>query len=279
MTKIPDLTRWHQSIARLMEDDSDSARIDELLKGAEALVAGNSSMAIVYPQDGPPEVTHHRLLASEQPGAQVERYVNGAYLLDPFYHTAMGEEREGLFLLREVAPDAFRQTEYFRMYYREAQLIDEACFLVRGDGGTIASLSIGRTAAPGRSRFSRQDRSLLQSLLPLVQSVLKQWMRNRDPAQLREESFGSRLDSALLHFGSSVLTQRECEVLHMSMRGHSVKSMAAKLDASIDTIKTHRKRIYAKLDVGSQAELFYLFISALRHDNGAERDPFAALNR
>ncbi|KUJ83068.1 MULTISPECIES: LuxR family transcriptional regulator [Microbulbifer] len=278
MTSNPDLAQWHQCIANLLDCDSDSERIAELLRGTEALVRGNSSMAILYPADGSPEVTHHRLLANEHPSMQVDRYVDGAYLLDPFYRSAADEHREGLFLLREVAPDAFGKTEYFRVYYREARLIDEACFLVRSEEGVIASLSIGRAPDPGSARFTRQEMVLLKALSPLVEKILKRWIHNRNRAMPSRENFGKRLDSALHHFGSSVLTHRECEVLHMTMRGHSIKSMAERLDASVDTIKTHRKHIYAKLDVSSQSELFYLFISALRHHSGTNPDPLAALH-
>ncbi|UHQ54035.1 helix-turn-helix transcriptional regulator [Microbulbifer sp. YPW16] len=279
MTTAPDLSQWHQCIATLLDCESDSQRIYELLKGAEALVQGNSSMAIIYPSDSAPEITHHRLLANEKPSTQVDRYVDGAYLLDPFYRAAVDDNRQGLFLLREVAPDAFGETEYFRMYYREANLTDEACYLVVGDSGIIASLSIGRAADLGGGRFSRQEVDLLHALWPLVESVLRKWINNRVRPRGTGESFGKRLDNALRNFGSSTLTPRECEVLHMTMRGHSIKSMAEKLDASVDTIKTHRKHIYTKLDVTSQSELFYLFISALRHHSEADPDPLSSLDK
>ncbi|AOS96408.1 Oxygen regulatory protein NreC [Microbulbifer aggregans] len=279
MMTTPDLTAWHQCLATLFECETDSLRIRELLRGAEALVDGNSSMAILYPAHSEPEITHHRLLANEQPSTQVDRYIEGAYLLDPFYRAAVDEKRQGLFFLRDVAPDAFSQTEYFRMYYREAKLIDEACYLVRGEGGVIASLSIGRASEFGGGRFSRQQAALLHSLWPLVRSLLSRWISQRDNIESSEGSFGHRLDHALESFGSSVLTKRECQVLHMTMRGHSIKSMADKLDASVDTIKTHRKHIYAKLDVTSQSELFYLFISALRHHNNNDPDPLASLEK
>lgn len=279
MNITSDLTLWHQCIANLLNSDSVSQRIYELLRGAESLVRGNSSMAILYPADAAPEVAHHRLLANEQPSAQVDRYVEGAYLFDPFYRAAMDEKQEGFFLLREVAPDAFTQTEYFRMYYREANLGDEACYLVRGADGVIASLSIGRASDLGGGRFSTQEIALLRSLSPLIENILRKWIQAHASVEHQQESFGKRLESALKNFGSSLLTNRECQVLHMTMRGHSIKSMAEKLDASVDTIKTHRKHIYAKLDVTSQSELFYLFISALRHHSGSDPDPLTSLGK
>ena len=50
------------------------------------------------------------------------------------------------------------------------------------------------------------------------------------------------------------LTQREKEILSNLSKGNSFKMIAAELDISIDTVRTHIKRIYEKLQVHSQTE-------------------------
>jgi DNA-binding NarL/FixJ family response regulator len=50
------------------------------------------------------------------------------------------------------------------------------------------------------------------------------------------------------------LTQREKEILHNLSKGNSFKMIAAELTISIDTVRTHIKRIYEKLQVHSQTE-------------------------
>lgn len=50
------------------------------------------------------------------------------------------------------------------------------------------------------------------------------------------------------------LTDREKEVLHLLSKGNSYKMMAASLFISIETIRSHIKRIYEKLQVHSQTE-------------------------
>ena len=43
---------------------------------------------------------------------------------------------------------------------------------------------------------------------------------------------------------------------------------------SEDTIKSHRKNVYVKLDIGTQSELFSLFIEALANAQGVlGKDP------
>lgn len=50
------------------------------------------------------------------------------------------------------------------------------------------------------------------------------------------------------------LTERESEILQSLTKGNSYKMIAADLGISIDTVKTHIKRIYSKLQVHSEAE-------------------------
>lgn len=71
------------------------------------------------------------------------------------------------------------------------------------------------------------------------------------------------LHLALDDFGSSLLTDRETQVINLVLHGHSTKSIAARLKISVETVKLHRKHAYAKLEINSQAELFYLFLDSL----------------
>jgi len=50
------------------------------------------------------------------------------------------------------------------------------------------------------------------------------------------------------------LTNREKEILQLLSRGNSFKMIAASLFLSIDTVRTHIKRVYDKLHVNSQIE-------------------------
>ena len=50
------------------------------------------------------------------------------------------------------------------------------------------------------------------------------------------------------------LTARESEILSSLSRGNSYKLIAAEFSISIDTVRTHIKKIYEKLQVHSQTE-------------------------
>ncbi|MBT6825500.1 MAG: helix-turn-helix transcriptional regulator, partial [Rhodospirillales bacterium] len=53
------------------------------------------------------------------------------------------------------------------------------------------------------------------------------------------------------------------EVVSLILRGYSSISIGSMLDISVSTVKVHRKNIYAKLHISSQAELFSLFLPLL----------------
>jgi DNA-binding NarL/FixJ family response regulator len=66
-------------------------------------------------------------------------------------------------------------------------------------------------------------------------------------------------------------------VLQLILHGHSSQSIAGKLDIALRTVKLHRQNLYQKLDISSQAELFYLFIDSLSClGNGDNFDPLSA---
>jgi DNA-binding CsgD family transcriptional regulator len=64
-------------------------------------------------------------------------------------------------------------------------------------------------------------------------------------------------------FGEEVLTARERSVVKMILTGHSSNAIALHLDISLPTVKTHRRNIYAKMQISSQAELFSQFVQKL----------------
>lgn len=58
------------------------------------------------------------------------------------------------------------------------------------------------------------------------------------------------------------LSAREAEVMELLARGHSVARIAEMLVVSENTIRTHSKRIYAKLDIHKKQELVDLIEGA-----------------
>jgi DNA-binding CsgD family transcriptional regulator len=61
----------------------------------------------------------------------------------------------------------------------------------------------------------------------------------------------------------SPLTEREQEVLHLILAGKTNKGIAAELNISENTVKTHAKNIYSKYDVSSRSELISIHLKTM----------------
>ncbi|MBK0583247.1 helix-turn-helix transcriptional regulator, partial [Klebsiella pneumoniae] len=75
--------------------------------------------------------------------ASMLAYLNGLYLLDPFYQACREGLASGLYRLEEIAPDHFRQSEYYLSYFHDNVLEDEVQFILQVPGQGALSLSLG----------------------------------------------------------------------------------------------------------------------------------------
>jgi DNA-binding CsgD family transcriptional regulator len=118
--------------------------------------------------------------------------------------------------------------------------------------------------------FDQGDLNLLGALQPVINAAFSRYWQlivaQTDPSKAAD----SLLDDALAQFGAPMLTPREQEVTRYILRGHSSISVGLHLDISVTTVKTHRKHIYSKLGIGSQFELFSLFINHLVNEQGVQ---------
>lgn len=220
-------------------------------------------MVLYFPENAPPQALYSTYTGKVEYFRQVESYIHGVYILDPFYQASMKGMKAGAYRLNEVAPDNFKKTEYFRIYYRAINFDDELTYIQALPNGGHIHLSLGH--ASDRGRFSMQTVRFLKAVSPVTNAlILKHWtLTSADQPSDSTLNIQQTLQQALQRFGSSILTQREQAVLQLVLHGHSSKSAAERLDITLATVKLHRKHIYQKLDISSQAQLFYLFIDSL----------------
>lgn len=266
MSALADFSRVVTN-ATLQLDEPRSA--ETLGKGVREFVAADDVSLIRYHESGAPTIECTFPL-KRRGATALDRYVKGPFLLDPFYCAAAIENRFGVFRLSTLAPNGFKESEYFRTWYHECGFSDECGLLIPLESGFV-NLALGMT--DGSSKISKRQFDQLDTIAPAIEAlVCKHW---RDtPMAPAETALRERLHSALGAFGSSVLTRREQQVTELVLLGHSTRLVAEKLGISAETVKLHRKDAYAKLDISSQAELFYLFVDALAsHTGHGTEDP------
>ncbi len=203
----------------------------------------------------------------------LDLFVKGAFLIDPFYLAATQRQQRGFFHLKTIMPSGFKQTEYYRTWYSNSGLKDECGYLFSLPNNDIINISIGRTGK--LKKFSKKELTLLEDITPLIKNVCQQhWSQAEGDIQI--PNIREKMQHALDHFGASVLTQREKQVVHLILHGHTTKTVSEELNIVVETVKLHRKHAYAKFDINSQSELFYLFIDSLMSvDEYVEGDPLS----
>ncbi|MEO5325657.1 helix-turn-helix transcriptional regulator [Mesorhizobium sp. CC13] len=195
----------------------------------------------------------------------VALYQEGPYLLDPFHHAAV-ERKEGFWRMRELAPDRFYASEYFRSYYSQTKLAEEVGFFVPLPGKDAVVLSLMRLKASGP--FGTADARKLRDMAPLVIELCRQrWPElpeTEQPAPAEKNAPAPVNEFDRTHIWESLsLTVREMHVVDMVLQGHSTESIARSLGVAPGTVKVHRRNIHRKLGINSQAELFARFIQII----------------
>lgn len=185
-------------------------------------------------------------------------YLKGSFLLDPFYRAATLDGMRGVFALSELAPDNFRNSEYFHTWYTKSGFTDECGVLLSLPEGF---LHFTLTTMTPNYRFTRRRLSAVSDAMPAIEALAQaHWAASEEVV---EPTMRRQLHRALSTFGSSLLTNRERQVVELVLLGNSTRRIAEKLELSTETVKLHRKNSYAKLDISSQAELFRLFMDCM----------------
>ena len=250
---------WHQALARAMAASHGPQFAETLVDALASLVPVESVMINLERIGGAPSLLYERGIPAENRELLLKRYFSRGYLLDPFCLAVDQGLPEGFYSLGEIAPDDFFDSQYYKTYYLGAGSVEDCYFMLELNERERISLSLynGLSAQP----FQAEQLQLLRSLAPVILELGRQhWREAGNAEQAHSAEFERQLRESFMSFGEGLLTARELEVCHLLLRGHSAKSSARLLEISSETVRMHRKNLYTKLQIGSQAELFSQFI-------------------
>lgn len=190
----------------------------------------------------------------------VDEYLEGPYLLDPFFLASTGTVPPGLWRMSEIAPDRFYQGEYFRNYYAQTGLAEEVGYLI----DVHENLSIVVSLMRRTRRFSKAEIKTLRAVWPIIDAACRRnWHSMAKGDEDDVDGLEKSVERAFLTIGEGVLTPREREVVEHTLRGNSADAIGKMLGIASGTVRIHRKNIYSKLRISSQGELFSEFLSAI----------------
>ena len=255
------------ALAKAIADVGTGAGPRSILEFIDRLLPFTSSLVTVFDQHRPPVVLYDDIVP-ERHAIVVGPYLRGAYLLDPFYEHVLQGRDSRVIRLRDIQPDHFRKTEFYRSYYADTRLADEVGIAVQRTDGTYIFVSVG--LSQGSGVFSRRSCDKLTFFLPVVAALLvRHWGRAPSDGlcEHREDEGATSLavphptlDEILKRGEFLCLTARERETIALILKGHSSKSIAHVLGIAVGTVKNHRKNVYRKLSITSQSVLFARFL-------------------
>lgn len=256
------LARAAHWAASLLQAQHSAAALAKLHEALMAMVPLTNYIVVDFIVDHEPVLVDSNY-EREYLMRHLSAYRSGLYQLDPFYaHVAAGTA--GLLRLDDIAPENFRQSEYFLRHYKFTGVIDELRYLVplAPERSVHVLLEREQPMPP----FSRAEFRHLNDIGPFVLAFVEQnwhWHERHlaGTSTGRREAFDLRQQIQAIAPGE--ITPRETEIIEQMLKGHSVKSMASLLGIEEGTVTNHKRNIYAKLGIHSQARLFDRFLRTL----------------
>lgn len=199
--------------------------------------------------------------------SDLRAYLNGVYLLDPFFNIFQTSDRRGVIHISTNSVDEFQSPRDYKSYFQHLRAQNEVGGLYDISDDTCIHISMV-LRDKGRNQVDKVV-NLMEDLESLISSIFKLHMAGAEASNTARKDLEAR---GLVHakvveemtiFGAGILTDRETEIAQFLLRGHSAKSMARLLDLSPGTVSIHRSNVYRKMGVNSQAELSSSFILQL----------------
>jgi DNA-binding CsgD family transcriptional regulator len=204
----------------------------------------------------------------------LDNFLKFTYVINPVFRAFQGNAASGVYLISDFVADDFKRVidaAEIDIFVEDSETIGyrtpgwpknmaECIVLIRLLNGMALDFSF---LVPRGSRHAAACTVQLERLFPVLDRVVCRQF-DIDPASFDSAPRRPGQEDRFQDFGSEVLTDREMQVVQLILVGHSSTSIGLQLGVSISTVKSHRRNIYGKLDISSQAELFSLFLLHLK---------------
>jgi len=203
----------------------------------------------------------------------LKNYVKYTYILNPVYRAFLENVEAATYLIADLVPQdnasniassdiTIRIDKNEAIGYRTLgwpKNMTEVLGLVQLPGKKMIELNFLVNQGSNKIKECQQG---LEHVYPIVSSAIRKHFEFA-PQDFDIASANPSQESRFQDFGKRLLTDREQGIVKLILTGHSSKSIALILNISLSTVKTHRRNIYNKFQISSQAELFNLFVHHL----------------
>jgi DNA-binding CsgD family transcriptional regulator len=231
-----------------------------LLEALRGLVQHDVATVVRYSASARPVFLLHHGFSDEL----ARLYETTFSAFDPFQAYWRAGQQPGVVSLDMVSAEAVKRGRYVREFLHASRISDElGLFLPPVEGASVA-LFLERSGG----RFTRSERGLLEDFFPLFAGLATAHQRlpveEPPPPTRRAPAEADAGLAAALQGMAPDLTPRERDIVALVLEGYPTATIAKRLNVAHGTVKNHRLRIYEKLDITSERELFLAYLQRLR---------------
>jgi len=184
-------------------------------------------------------------------------YAAKGFKEDPMVQTALLSPN---IRVRRLPSSQYSQP-YQSQYFKKAKLIDKVTS-IHSSKNVLFLVNFYRSE--GHGKFTTEDFRDLERLAPIIGRFVLRHARltqgKEDLSDAYEHKISQLVDDNTQIF--SRLSTRERQICKYILLGIEEKDIAESLDITLNTVITHRRRLYRKFDIGSKTELFQLALIA-----------------
>ncbi|MBR7890043.1 helix-turn-helix transcriptional regulator [Marinomonas sp. A79] len=242
----------YDALPSIIESIGQADFYDSVLSSIQSIEPISNTKIVCYSKKKPPYFLGDCVMSDID-----KVYCQQAYLLDPIYDEIYGHEHHELVTLDSLVSDSFCNSVYYDLFYHHLGWQNETNFVVGTNDDT--KICIVYTTDDNHA-------SIHQALVPYLKSI-KAAIKTHESFRQQMCHLQTVTQTSLpnphlryARFDHFNLTKREREIVTLILQGLTSIDIAEKCFVSEGTVKNHRKNIYRKLSIKSQAELFHQFI-------------------
>jgi DNA-binding CsgD family transcriptional regulator len=263
MTTLPDgaqmderMADFWQALAEAIAATGSEDHVDCLIDVIGSLVAHDLITVTRYSQTRRPEFVKHRRFSDEM----VRRYLESYYVYDPFYARWRERRQLGIVPLKQLTDEDLKRGKYIAEFLAQSEICDEVGILLEDGGDWCLGIFLDRAHQP----FKDSEIALLKQRLPVFVALHALDIKSHKPDFTRTGAplgkGGAPQREPRIPAGLwPELSLREKELAELILSGHPTARIAERLGITVGTVKNHRRRIYEKLDITTEREMFLEF--------------------
>jgi DNA-binding CsgD family transcriptional regulator len=245
-------------------DQMDAPRFEQaFLEAVDGLVSFDMGMIATYDRNRLASCYAYRFPVGDAV-VGFQRFREFTFRYNPFYHAHLGGLDSGVYLMEQLLKSRLKQrpqpeADQVQIDDREEigyitpgwpRRLREMDFVVRTGPTQTTQIAFYRM---DDSRFNGQDVANLRAIQLSLGAVIRRGFAT--------DKNDTQTDSVEAVLAAHALSMREADVMRSVLAGRSAEEIAETFGVSVETIKTQRKRAYAKLGVSSKTELFAKLLS------------------